>query len=137
MDRLIGDYGIHTKNAVDLKYLVKRCNYPPESLIRMSKRHLNIDLQNLDWRLIHTELKSQKISQQEINYVANIVHVTIELFKLFEKKLVAEEYSGDQKKFLNELCLDNDIKNGTLPDQEIHIVSEVEDYEAIAEKLRL
>lgn len=153
MKRLEADYGVHVESAIDIQYLAKECKYPSNNLAQLSEKYLNIDIETLDWRLLHTDWRTNKCSHDAINYAAKFVRVTIELFKLFEKKLLAEKYSGDRIKFLDELCSSHSNENKpktsevvdegqeinstcTLPKQEIRIVSNAEECKDVAVQLR-
>lgn len=137
VDRLEGDYGIHVASAIDLRELAIECKCPSNDLDRLSEIYLNISIQTLDWRVINSDWKKVSL-REEIKYAAKTVHVAIELFKFFEKKLVADKYSGDRIKFVDELCQKtNHDWTCTLPDQEIRIVSNTQECKAVVEQLRM
>lgn len=111
-------------------------------LNRLSEVHLNVNIHPDDWRSQFTDWKSQFISQIEIVEMANHVLVTIELFKVFQKKLVKDRFSGDGEKCINELCMPNAIGSGTnqkwstLPKQDICLVNTVEECKAVVKRLQ-
>lgn len=134
-----GDYGICVASAIDLRYLAKECGHLAEDLEQMSKAHLNVELKTLDWRVLNSDWKFG-LRREEIEYASKMVHATIELFKLFEKKLVGEKYAGNRKKFFDELCLAHSKKDtpySMLPNQEIRIVSNAAECQSVVERLRM
>lgn len=125
--RLEGDYDIHVVSSLDLRYLANECKKVNRDvdLNRLSEIHLNAHIHPDDWRLLVIDWRSESISEIEIDYTANYVLVTIELFKVFEKKLVEEKFSGDGKKFINDFCVPN--LNEKYPKQKSQTVSNVTD----------
>ncbi|XP_055322326.1 uncharacterized protein LOC129578174 [Sitodiplosis mosellana] len=139
VDKLEGDYGFCVASAIDLRYLAKECEYPADDLELLSNTCLNFDLKTLDWRVLSSDWKYISL-REEIDYAAKIVHATIDLFKFFEKKLVAEKYLGNRTKFFDELCLAHlkeEIQYSTLPPQEIRIVSNAAECQSVVERLRI
>lgn len=137
VDRLEGDYGVHVASAMDLRDLAKEYECPSDNSNRLSEIYLNISTQTLDWRVINSDWKNISL-REEMKYAAKTVHVSVELFKYFEKKFVAEKYSGDRKKFIDELCQrSNQDWTRTLPDQQIHVVNNTEECQSVVEQLRL
>lgn len=134
-DRLEGDYDIRVASAIDIKDIAKEANCPSDSSDMLSKIYLNVDLQTLDWRILNSNWRTLSL-REEIDYAAKSVHVMIELFKLFEMKLVAEKYSGNRTKFIDGLCL-KDKQYNTLPKQDIRIVNNAEECKAVIEQIRM
>lgn len=148
-DRLERDYGVCVANILDLRHLAKECNYRPAALDRLSKDHLNVDLRVDDWRLLVTDWKADKFSDAALNYATKTVQVSIELFKVFEEKLVKEKCSDDRTKFIDEICqqyfnedfpkrkAENNAQDasGTLPEQNIQIVNNAEECKVVIEQL--
>ncbi|XP_037028779.1 uncharacterized protein LOC119069009 [Bradysia coprophila] len=144
------DYAINVVNSFDLRYLANKCKNVTgkDDLVRLAKNYLNVDIESNDWRLWITDWKSETVSRAAIKRAANFVQVTVELFKFFEKKLVDERLAGDRKKFVDTLCAphsDDDYpkrkKNKILdwcqlPEQEIIVVTTIEECEAVVERLR-
>lgn len=146
------DYDENVAATIDLRYLATECNYPPDGLERLTELYLNVDIQPSDWRLIAVDWKSDKLTEEEIKYAADTVHVTIELFKVFEKKLIDEKCSGNRSKFIDEICsqyLNEDFPKKkqenkgsdepfcTLPSQDIRVVSNAEECQAVVKDLQL
>lgn len=102
----------------------------------LSKIYFNVDLQTLDWRILNSDWRTLSL-RDEIDYAAKSVHVIIELFKLFEIKLVTEKYSGDRTKFIDELFEQNDNQYLTLPKQDICIVNNAVECKAVVEQIRM
>lgn len=141
-ERLEADYGVRVISGMTIQSLVKKSGHKASSIRRLAKMYLNMDIETLDWRLLHSDWRSESISLQAINHAIKSVHATIELFKFFEKMLVESDQSGDRTKFISDLCATCDSKKDkenneeskcTLPDQDIRIVSNAEEYQAIAE----
>lgn len=148
-DRLQRDYGFCVANTIDLRHLAKECNCRSVQLDRLSKELLNVDLSVDDWRLLVTDWKADKVSDDALNYAAKTVQVSIKLFKFFEDKLLEEKYSGDRKKFIDEICQEysnedfpkkkseNNVQNETveLSEQNIQVVSNAEECRTAIEQL--
>lgn len=145
-DRLLRDYGVCVASTMDLRHLAKECNYRTGELDRLSTEHLNVNLKVDDWRLLATDWKADKFSDDALNYAAKTVQVTIELFKVFEEKLVEAKCSDDRTKFISELCQQylnqdfpkrNNVEDApvTLPEQNIQIVNNAEECKAAIEQL--
>lgn len=134
-DRLEGDYGIRVSSAIDIKDIAKEANCSSDRSEMLSKIYFNVDLQTLDWRILNSNWKTLSL-REEIDYAVKSVHVMIELFKLFEMKLVAEKYSGNRKKFIDGLCL-KDNQYFTLPKQDIRIVNSATECKAVVEQIRM
>lgn len=79
---LKNDYGINVKSTLDLRYLAEKCQYKPAGLGRMSKAHLNVELDK-NWRLACSNWENLQLTNQQIMYAAKDAHVAIELFKVF------------------------------------------------------
>lgn len=142
-ERLDADYGVRVTSGMTFQSLVKKSGLKSGSMNRLSKMYLNIDLQTLDWRLLHSDWQSESISVEAINHAIKSVHAIIELFKFFEKILVETDHSGNRTEFISDLCAmcnskkDKEESKCTLPDQDIRIVNDAEEYQAIAELLTM
>lgn len=151
--RLKGDYDIHVVSTLDLRYLAKECKSLERNvdLNQLSEVHLNVNIHPDDWRSLVIDWRSASISEIEIEHTANYVFVTIELFKVFEKKLVEEKFFGDGKKFINEFCVANLNENYpkqksqtvsidqnwlSLPEQDICLVNTVEECQNVVRRLK-
>lgn len=145
VERLEADYGVRVTSERNIQSLVHKSGYKSSNVHRLSKMYLNIDIQTLDWRLLHTDWRSETVSLEAINHAAKSVYATIELFKFFEKILMEKDYSGDRTKFIEDLYAfqskkdreTNEDSKCTLPDQDIHIVNNAEEYQAVAEQIRM
>lgn len=84
--------------------MAKDCNYRSSNFDRLSKELLDVDLHVDDWRILATDWKADKVSEDAINHATKSVQVSIELFKMFEEKLVKEKYLGNRAKFIDEIC---------------------------------
>lgn len=153
-ERLEGDYGIFVLNTMDLRYLAKECNFRANDLERLSEEFLNINLNVNDWRLLVTNWKADTIPPNALDYAGKTIQATIELFKVLEEKLLQEICEGDRTKF-NDLCAlhlnqdypkanvtskskrDDENIAGKLPEQEIRLVSNVEECKAVIKQLQL
>lgn len=154
MEQLKADYDISVANTIDLRHLAKLCKYSASNLGDLTKTHLNTDIDSIDWRLKITDWKLDSFTRENVNYAAKTVHVVIELFKIFEEKLLEEKCSGDREQFI-ELCssyLNDDypkrksnsangnrenIQYGKLPDARcIRVASTIEECGAVVEELR-
>ncbi|KAG4068966.1 hypothetical protein HA402_005114 [Bradysia odoriphaga] len=145
---LRGDYAINVVNSFDLRYLANECKNVTrrDDLVRLAKDYLNVDIQSNDWRLWITDWRSETVPRAAIENAANFVQVTVELYKFFEKKLVDERLAGDRKKFVDTLCAphsDDDYPKRNkildwcqLPEQEIVVVTTIEECEDVVERLR-
>lgn len=151
--RLKGDYDFNVKGTIHLQYLANECNYLADSVEQMTKTHLNIDISPLDWRLQLTDWRRKQLLSVDTNYAAKTVHVLIELFKVFEDKLLKEKCSGDWKQFI-ELCSpylneeypkqestvatngEEIVQFGTLPEPTIRVASTVEECRNVIDELR-
>lgn len=129
--------------------MAKECNYQTGALDRLTRELLNVDLRVDDWRLGVTDWRADTFSDEALDYAAKTVQVSIELFKVFEEKLVKEKCSGDREKFISEICQqylnedfpkrksktnDQDVAD-TLPEQNIQIVSSAEECTATVKQL--
>lgn len=145
VERLEADYGVRVQSSANIQSLVNKSGYKTGNVQRLSKMYLNIDIQTLDWRLLHTDWRSESVSPEAINQAAKSVYATIELFKFFEKILVEKDYSSDRTKFIEDLYAiqskkdkeTNQDSKCTLPDQDIRIVNNAEEYQAVAEEIRV
>lgn len=134
---------------MDLRHLAKECNHQTTALNRLSKELLNVDLSVDDWRLLATDWKADKFSDDALSFAAKTVQISIELFKVFEDKLVKEKCLGDRTKFNDEICqqyLNEDFPKRkaenndqdatrTLPEQNIQIVNNAEECKATVGQL--
>lgn len=148
-DRFQCDYGICVANTIDLRHLAKDCAFRLINFERLSREVLNVDLSVDDWRLLATDWKADKVSDDASNYAAKTVQISIELFKAFENKLVKEKYSGDREKFIGEICqeysnedfpkkkVENNAQEETvnMSEQSIQVVSNAEECKAVVEQL--
>lgn len=148
-DRFQRDYGICIANTIDLRHLAKDCAYRSANLDRLSKDVLNVDLSVNDWRLLATDWKADKVSDDALNYAAKAVQISIELFKVFEEKLMKEKYSGDREKFINEIRqeysnedfpkkkVENNAQVETIDmsEQNIQVVSNAEECKTVVKQL--
>lgn len=148
-DRLVLDYDIHVVNILDLRYLARKCQQGLHDLHRLAEAFLKVETRPDDWRLTVADWTSSFRTKHEIRHAADLVHVMIELYKTLEKKLLDETYSGDRTKLFDELCAPNfnddfpskkkandKIEWTTLPEQEICVVSTVEECKAAVEQLQ-
>lgn len=129
--------------------MAKDCAYRSDNFDRLSKEVLNVDLGVDDWRLLATDWTAVKVSDNALNYAAKTVQVTIELFKVFEEKLVKEKYSGDRGKFIDGICqaysnedfpkknVNSSIENETISmsEQKIHLVENADECKAVVNQL--
>lgn len=149
-DKLQKDYGVCIASTLDLRYLAKKCIFPPDDLNQLSETHLRIDIYPKDWRMLVIDWKLNTVSKEKIKYVAKTVHATVELFKVFEGKLTAEKCFGNRKKFIDDYCLPclgEDFpkrkivtvkkQHYVLPKKDIRIVNNTEECEAVVAQLRL
>lgn len=82
---LYKDYGVSVTSTLDLRHLAVKADAKPEGLAKMSKTHLNIDL-NKNWRLSCSDWETNTLTDEQIKYSANDAHVAIELFRVFINK---------------------------------------------------
>lgn len=129
--------------------MAKDCAYRSANLDRLSKEVLNVDLTVDDWRLLATDWKADKVSDDALSYAAKTVQISIELFKVFEEKLVKEKYSGSREKFISEIRQEysnedfpkKEVEGNTqketadMSEQNIHVVSNAEECKAVVEQL--
>lgn len=144
------DYNLKVADTIHLQYLAIECKDRPGDLVQLAQTHLNIDIFPMDWRLRITDWKKDSYTCDDVSYAAESVHVLIELFKIFEEKLLKEKCSGDWNRFV-ELCSpylneeypkheSNDAANGqdiggTLPDPTIRVASTIDECKEVIEEL--
>lgn len=96
--RLAKDYRLEVNGTLDLTRLAKKCQYKSEGLANLAREVLNVKLplkkDGLIVRKLHSEWEKDTLNGENIKYAANDVHVSIELFKMFEKKLSAKNPSN-------------------------------------------
>lgn len=144
-DRLERDYCFSVASILDLRYLAKACGYRPDKLSQLSKEHLQIDLDEDDWRLSFTNWRSKKIRQYAIKHVTKRLQVSIELFEKFRQKLGTNH--NTLFKFITNICqpyLNEDYPKrkaqnftGKLPEQDIRVVNNADECKAIVQELRM
>lgn len=76
------DYGVCVASTLDLRHLAELRAFKPAGLAKMSKTHLNVELDK-NWRLACSNWESPQLSDQQVAYSAKDAHVAIELFKVF------------------------------------------------------
>lgn len=89
------DYGVRTKNTLDISYLVQLAGCEVGGLKFMAERYLN-----LKWKenyRFHALWEEPTLSKQQIEYAAKDAFVAVELFKLFSEKLQPKRELEDQK----------------------------------------
>lgn len=144
-EKLKADYDLKVAGTIHLQYLAEECDCRPGDLVQMTKTHLNIDIVPSDWRLRITDWKKDSYTDDDVNYAAKTTQVSIELFKIFEEKLLKAKCSDDWKQFV-ELCsayLNEEypkqapnIEYGKLPEPTIRVASTIDECKQVIEELR-
>lgn len=88
---LCHDFGVGVASTFDLRYLAIMTNYKPESLAKLSKHVLNVELDK-NWRIRCSDWEARNLTEKQIDYAANDALVAVEIFKTLSKKI-------DQKRF--------------------------------------
>lgn len=83
---LANDYGIKVTNTLDLRYLAEMTACRPESLNKMAKQYLKVEL-NKDRRIVCSDWEATTLDEEQIEYAAKDAHVGLELFKFFVARL--------------------------------------------------
>lgn len=105
---------IVVKNTLDLVPLAKICQYQGAGIQSLSEEVLNVQLANKKRGLMLMKLYKKWeyniLPRENIEYAANDVHVSIELFKKFEEKLMNNEVASDGNRlgvqmFIDKFCL--------------------------------
>lgn len=89
------DYGVRTKNTLDISYLVQLAGCEVGGLKFMAERYLDMKWKE-DFRF-HALWEEPILSKDQIEYAAKDAFVAIELFKLFSEKLQPRSEVEDQK----------------------------------------
>lgn len=83
------DYNLKVAGALDLRYMAEKAGYPgPYGMARLAQKVLNVTLDK-HWRVRASDWESSELSERQISYAANDVHVAVELFDRFAKRLVS------------------------------------------------
>lgn len=113
--KLKQDYQLIVNSTKDLVHLAKRCKYKAKGLAGLTEEVLNIQLTNKKRGLatlrLHKKWENDTLPQANIEYAANDVHVSIEIFKKIEEKLMANELTENGNRlsgvqtFIDKYCL--------------------------------
>lgn len=88
------DYGVRTKNTLDISYLVQLAGCEVGGLKFMAERYLN-----LKWKenfRFHALWEEPNLSKEQIEYAAKDAFVAVELFKMFSERLQPKSELEDQ-----------------------------------------
>lgn len=91
------DYGVGTKNTLDIRYLVQLAGCEVGGLKFMTEKYLN-----LKWKenfRYHALWEEPNLSAEQIEYAAKDAFAAVELFKLFSEKLQPKSELEDQKTY--------------------------------------
>lgn len=118
--KLRHDYKLIVRSTLDLVPLAKKCRYKAKGLAGLSEEVLHVQLTNKKRGLLtmklHKKWNEDTLSRENIDYAANDVHVSIELFRKIEEKLTGIEMATDDnrleslQKFIDKHCLPH-LKN--------------------------
>lgn len=98
---------------MDLTRLARKCKYHVDGLANLAESVLHVKLEHKKRGLIvqklHKKWEDTELPEINIKYAANDAHVSVELFKKFQEKLMdASNQTGDRTKdlqqFINEHC---------------------------------
>lgn len=78
VDYLVKDYGVRVSSILDLQLAAVKLNRQSGSMIQMSKKYLNIQLNgsSFNW-------ESDEFTEKQIKCVAKEIYATLELTKFF------------------------------------------------------
>lgn len=79
---LLRDYGVNVRSTLDLRFVAQLLRQQPESLAKMAKSHVGIEL-NKNWRIRCSSWDSGTLTEEQIDYAAKDALVAIEIFKKF------------------------------------------------------
>lgn len=106
------DYHLDISGTLDLKILSKKCKISSSGLggLSQSVLHVKLDgkIRGRMASIFHKRWETNTLDEEHIKYAANDAHVSIELFKKFQEKLMKENRSGDLaqdvQQFLEDHC---------------------------------
>lgn len=83
---LCHDFGVGVASTFDLRYLAVMTNSKPESLAKMSKNVLNVELDK-NWRVRCSDWEAKDLTEKQIDYAAKDALVAVEIFKSLSRKI--------------------------------------------------
>lgn len=84
---LFNDFGIETASTYDLRFMAKMAGYEqPGGLKKMCENYLHIQYYDRDYYM-HYHWEDDFLTSKAIQYAANDVHRSIDLFEFFAKKV--------------------------------------------------
>lgn len=111
--RLKHDYQLIVNSTLDLVPLAKKCKYTASGLAGMCEEVLDVQLANKKRGLMtmrfHKTWEAETLRPENIEYAANDVHASIEIFRKIEEKLMPklapdDNLVGGIQKFIDKHC---------------------------------
>lgn len=103
---LTQDYNIAVQGTLDLRFLAVLSNCEPRGLEKMSKQHLNIDLNKKKSHQL-SDWEAKTLSDKQINYAAIDALIGIELFKVFASRLKTRHFWANEAIFVQNVIADH------------------------------
>lgn len=84
--KLSHDYAVGVASTFDLRFLAALTGHKAEGLAKLSKTHLNIQLDK-NWRLVCSDWEAKSLTEQQLNYAANDALVAVRIFEKLSKEM--------------------------------------------------
>lgn len=88
---LCHDFGVGVASTFDLRYLAMLTDSKPESLAKMSKAVLNVELDK-NWRVRCSDWEAENLTDKQKDYAAKDALVAVEIFKILSQKFEKKSF---------------------------------------------
>ncbi|XP_058825512.1 exonuclease 3'-5' domain-containing protein 2-like [Topomyia yanbarensis] len=97
------DYNLTVASILDIRHLAKKIDFPPPyGLGDLAENALGFTMDK-DWRIRASNWERSDLTDRQIKYAANDVHVAVELFEVFAKRLVARGMLTSRRDWLEKV----------------------------------